>query len=131
MPRKASDVTDAELAVLQVLWEKGTATVRDIVAILYPAGTPSDLATVQKLLKRLENKNCISRNRSTWPHEFQPGIQRDDLISRRLQTTANELCEGSILPLLTQLVQLQTVSAEDRATLREILDDLDKNPRKD
>jgi len=130
MPRKASDVTDAELAVLQVLWEKGTTTVRDIVAILYPAGTPSDLATVQKLLKRLENKNCISRNRSTWPHEFQPAIQRDDLISRRLQTTANELCEGSILPLLTQLVQLKSVSAEDRAALREILDDLDKNPQK-
>lgn len=130
MPRKPSDVTDAELAVLQVLWEKGTATVRDIVAILYPAGTPSDLATVQKLLKRLENKTCISRNRNSWPHEFQPAIQRDDLISRRLQSTANQLCEGSILPLLTQLVRLQEVTGEDRAALREMLDDLDKTPEK-
>ena len=77
MPRKAQDVTDAELALLQILWERGEATVRDFVDRLYPTGTPSDLATVQKLLKRLENKRCVSRNRNRWPHLFRAAIQRD------------------------------------------------------
>jgi len=130
MPRKPRDVTDAELAILQVLWDRGSATVRDLVGELYPAGTPSDLATVQKLLKRLEDKDCIGRNRESWPHEFYASIQRDDLIVRRLQTTAEDLCAGSMTPLLTHLVQSQQLSSEDRSTLRDLLDKLDKAAKK-
>lgn len=119
-------MTDAELAVLQVLWDRGAATVRDIVDELYPAGTPSDLATVQKLLQRLEEKGCLGRNRNAWPHIFRPAIQREDLIGRRLQSTADELCAGSFSPLLTHLVKSQRLSRKDRETLRELLDEFEK-----
>ena len=122
MPRKAQDVTDAELAILQILWERGRATVRELVEKLYPTGTTSDLATVQKLLKRLENKDCVGRDRSGWPHVFRALIQRTELIGRRLQTTADDLCDGSLTPLLTHLIQGQRLSAEDRLQLREMLD---------
>jgi predicted transcriptional regulator len=36
MPGRARDVTDAELAVLQVLWKRSTATIRDITKVVYP-----------------------------------------------------------------------------------------------
>jgi predicted transcriptional regulator len=98
--------------------------VRDLVEKLYPTGTTSDLATVQKLLKRLENKECVGRDRSGWPHVFRPMIQREDLIGRRLQTTADELCGGSLAPLLTHLVEGQQLSPEDRGHLRRLLDEL-------
>jgi predicted transcriptional regulator len=130
MPRKAQDVTDAELAILQVLWDHGEATVRDLVEELYPAGTPSDLATVQKLLKRLEDKGCLGRNRSAWPHRFRAAIQREELIGRRLQTTADELCAGSLSPLLTHLVKSQQLSDDERGALRRLLDDLDTDSPK-
>ena len=122
MPRKAQDVTDAELAILQLLWDNGKATVRELVQVLYPTGTTSDLATVQKLLKRLENKECVSRDRSGWPHVFSALIQRSDLIGRRLQTTADALCGGSLAPLLTHLVQEQELTSEERSRLRQLLD---------
>ncbi len=125
MPRKAQDVTDAELAILQVLWDHGEATVRDLVAELYPSATPSDLATVQKLLKRLEDKGCLGRNRSMWPHRFRAAIQREELIGRRLQSTADELCAGSMTPLLTHLVKSQQLSQAERSALRRLLDELD------
>ena len=125
MPRKAQDVTDAELAILQVLWEKGQATVRDLVERLYPTGTTSDLATVQKLLKRLESKDCVLRDRSGWPHVFRPGIQRDELIVRRLRNTAEALCNGSLAPLLTNLVKTGDVSSEEIDRLRGLLDSLE------
>lgn len=125
MPRKAQDVTDAELAILQVLWEKGQATVRDLVERLYPTGTTSDLATVQKLLKRLESKDCVLRDRSGWPHVFRPGIQRDELIVRRLRNTAEALCNGSLAPLLTNLVKTGDVSGEEIDRLRGLLDSLE------
>ena len=131
MARKPRDVTDAELAILQILWDRGEATVRELVNELYPSGTPSDLATVQKLLKRLEDKECIDRNRDKWPHQFHASIQRDELIVRRLQTTAQDLCSGSLTPLLTHLVKSQQLTSDDRSMLRELLDNLDESTRKD
>lgn len=129
MPRKPQDVTDAELSILQVLWELGTATVRDLTQRLYPPGTGSDLATVQKLLKRLEGKRCVRRDRTTWPHQFRPAIAREDLIGRRLQTTADELCSGSLEPLVTHLVR-KRLTPKQRQELRRLLSDLEDDPQR-
>jgi BlaI family transcriptional regulator, penicillinase repressor len=125
MSRTPQDVTDAELAVLQALWERGTATVRQLAETLYPEKTGAHHATVQKLLERLETKNCVARDRSVWPYVFQPAIDREDLIGRRLQTTADKLCDGSFEPLLTHLLRGKRLSAEQRRSLRGLLDELD------
>lgn len=125
MARKPVDVTDAELAILQVLWGRGDATVRDLAQTLYPQQSASDLATVQKLLKRLEEKDCVDRDRSEWPHVFRARINRNDLIGRRLQETANDLCNGALTPLLTHLVRTTPLTDEDRRQLRDLLDTLE------
>ena len=130
MPRPPQDVTDAELAILQVLWDRGQATVRELTEQLYSQYTSSQHATVQKLLERLEGKSCVRRNRSVWPHMFEPAIERGDLIDRKLQQTADRLCDGSIQPLLTHLVKGGRLSAQDRRSLRTLLDELDKQGRK-
>lgn len=125
MARKPVDVTDAELAILQILWGRGEATVRDLALTLYPKQTASDLATVQKLLKRLEEKDCVERDRRHWPHVFRPLINRNDLIGRRLQDTANDLCNGALTPLLTHLVRTSPLTDADRQELRSLLESLD------
>jgi len=130
MPRPPQDVTDAELAILQVLWDRGQATVRELTEQLYSQYTSSQHATVQKLLERLEGKDCVRRNRSVWPHIFEPASERGDLIDRKLQQTADKLCDGSIQPLLTHLVKGGRLSAQDRRSLRTLLDELDKQGRK-
>lgn len=127
MARKPQDVTDAELAILQVLWDRGSASVRDLAEKLYPPGTGSDLATVQNLLKRLEAKGCVRRDRSTWPHLFLHAIGREELIGRRLQTTADALCAGSLEPLVTHLVTSR-LSEQERDRLRKLLDHLEQSP---
>ncbi len=130
MARTPQDITDAELSVLQVLWERGTATVRELTEQLYPESTLSLTATVQKLLERLEGKKCVKRDRKVWPHLFCATIKREELIVRQLQTTANKLCEGEIHPLLTCLVKTRGLSAADRKSLRGLLDELDKGDSK-
>ena len=127
MARTPRDVTDAELSVIQVLWDEGAATVRHLADTLYPGGTNSQYATVQKLLERLEGKEYVRRNRQAWPHVFEAIVDRDELIGRRLQSTANELCEGSIEPLLTHLVRSKQLSADERKSLRGLLDELDQS----
>jgi predicted transcriptional regulator len=130
MPRPAQDVTNAELAVLQALWDCDRATVRELTEQLYPAYSATEHATVQKLLERLEAKGCVRRHDETWPRTFAAAINRGDLIERKLQQAADKLCDGSIQPLLTHLVRGARLSAKDRQSLRTLLDELDKEGRK-
>ena len=122
--RHFGDVTDAELAVLQVLWDQVTATIRQITNVLYPQGTTAHYATVQKLLERLEKKGCIERDRNAAIHLFCATITRDQLIGRRLRNMADQLCEGSLTPLLTHLVGADVLSGEERQQLRELVNRL-------
>ncbi len=126
MPRTPQDITDAELSVLQLLWERGRETIRRLTDTLYPNGTGVHYATVQKLLERLELKTYVLRDRSVWPHVFEALVGRDDLITRRLQMTADKLCEGSLAPLLTSLVRSTPLTANEVQSLRELLDSLDQ-----
>ena len=106
------------------------ATARELAEGIYPNYSSSQHASVQKLLERLEAKDCVRRNRGVWPHLFEATIAREDLIVRRLQTTADDLCEGEIQPLLTHLVREGKLSADDRESLRALLDELDDKKRK-
>jgi predicted transcriptional regulator len=125
MVRKRQDVTDAELAILQLLWEQGATTIRRLTDVLYPGGSASQYATVQKLLERLEKKGYVARDRSAAVHLFSAVVGRDELIGRRLQAVAESLCSGSLAPLLTHLVRGQTLSAADREQLRLLIEELD------
>jgi BlaI family penicillinase repressor len=129
MPRTPQDVTDAELSVLQVLWDLGTATVRELVERLYAESTLSFNATVQKLLERLEAKKYVKRNRKVWPHQFSAVVQREALIARQLQSTADKLCAGALQPLITSLVKARGLSPEERQSLRGLLDELDQEKK--
>lgn len=127
MARPAQDVTDAELAVLEVLWTDEQVTVRQITDQLYPNSKGSQHATVQKLLDRLKAKGFVARDRNVWPHVFSAAIEREELIGRRLRKTAEKLCGGSLNPLLTHLIRDTGLSKGERDELRTLLDDLDSS----
>ena len=121
MARLAQDVTDAELAVLRVLWDRGAVTIRQICDAIYPDSGAARYATVQKLLERLEGKGFAIRDRSEPVHRFAAAIGRDELIGKRLQAMAETLCDGSFTPLLSHLVRAEGFSDEDRRALRELI----------
>ncbi len=125
MARKGLSLPDAELGIMRCLWENGPSSARQLTGWLYAEGTPAQIATVQKLLTRLEEKNCVSRNRETWPHLFAPAVAREEVITDQLQQTASRLCDGALSPLLTNLVKSGSLSEADRKSLRALLDDLD------
>lgn len=127
MARTAQDVTDAELAVLHALWDSGSATIRQLTDGLYPGGSASQYATVQKLLERLEGKGFVRRERSGAAHTFAATVAREELIGRRLRDMAEKLCGGSLTPLLTHLVRARRLSMRERQELRDLIDELDAN----
>jgi BlaI family transcriptional regulator, penicillinase repressor len=111
--RPADDVTDTELAMLQVLWERGEATRRQVADALYPGGGESHYATVQKLLERLEKKEFVRHDRREGILVFRANVDRDEFIRRRLQGLAEKLCGGAVAPLVMNLVRSQPLSAAE------------------
>jgi BlaI family transcriptional regulator, penicillinase repressor len=126
MARTPQDITDAELSVMQVLWDNGPATIRQLTDALYADGTAAQYATVQKLLERLEDKQFVSRDRRGAAHTFTAAVGRDDLIGLRLRDVAAKLCGGSLTPLLTHLVRTKRLSTRERHELRALIEELDK-----
>jgi predicted transcriptional regulator len=126
MAQRNQDVTEAELALLQALWDAGPATIRHLVERVYQQRGTSVYATVQKLLDRLETKGCVARDRGGPVHVFRALIDRDELIGRRLRAVADSLCGGSLSPLLTHLVEDQGLSEKERRELRALVERLDR-----
>lgn len=125
MGRSPQHVTDAELAVLEVLWRFGDQSVRQIAERLYPGGGNSENATVQKLCERLLAKGCLGVDRSVRPRTYSAAVERADLIDHQLESVADRFCSGSFLPLISQLVQGRKLTAEDLDSLREQIERLD------
>lgn len=129
MARASQNVANAELSVLQALWDMKSATVQELTERIYQDRAAALMATVKKLLERLETKKHVKRDRTTWPHQFSACVQRDDFIADQLQTMADKLCEGEIRPLLSCLVKTHGLTDEDRLSLRGLLDELDREKK--
>jgi BlaI family penicillinase repressor len=127
--RTPQDVTDTELAVLQVLWENGLSTRRQIADVLYPGGGPAHFTTVQKLLERLEGKGYVARGAGEGRVTFTATLDREQLISRRLLDVADKLCGGSLTPLLMNLVRAKPLTPRELQELQILLHELNKPSR--
>lgn len=125
MGRAAREITDTELSLLNELWRRPTATVQELTETLYGNTPAALLATVRKLLDRLEGEGCVARDRTKWPHHYYAILKREDLAGKRLQAAADELYDGDLAPLLSHLVRSQKLSREEREALRKMLDELD------
>ena len=124
MARKSQDVTDAELAVLQVLWDRGQSNIRQLTEVVYPDDVDTQYSTVKRLLARMETKTQVARDRSESVHTFEAILSRDELVGRRLEGVASSLCDGSISPLLTHLANAKGLSKKQQQTLRQLIDEL-------
>jgi predicted transcriptional regulator len=121
---KLDRVTDGELSILQVLWDRGEATSREITAALHEEATDPKMASVQKLIERLEAKGCVARDRRERAHRFRPLVSRERFLRSRLQSLADRLCDGAVVPLVTTLLQSERLPKEQREELRKLVEDL-------
>ncbi|HEY7396171.1 MAG TPA: BlaI/MecI/CopY family transcriptional regulator, partial [Gemmatimonadaceae bacterium] len=62
----------AELTVMQLLWDRGALTAREVLEALYPDSSTPQHGTVQRLLQRLEEKGFVARDRSARVQRFTP-----------------------------------------------------------
>jgi BlaI family penicillinase repressor len=114
-------LSDSEREVLKVLWERGPGTVRAINEVLAGRGRRWAYTTVATLLQRLAAKQYVASDPSTVPHVYRAAVSREELLERRLQDAADELCDGRAAPLVLALVQGGRLSPEEIERLRRML----------
>jgi BlaI family penicillinase repressor len=122
------DISDGELSVMQALWERGAASIRQLADALHPGGDHAHYTTVQKQLERLEAKGFVTRDRSLHVHTFAAAIGREELLGRRIRSVVDKLCGGSLVPLLSHLAGARELSEQERRALRELVEKRGKSP---
>ena len=75
---KKTTLANAELAVMDLLWDEETLTARQIRERLYHDANKAQHGTVQRLLQRLEDKGFVERDRNVSVHLFAAAISRED-----------------------------------------------------
>jgi len=122
---KQPALANAELAVMDLLWENDRMTARQIRERLYPDATKAQHGTVQRLLQRLEDKGYVERDRTLSVHFFSAAISRQTYAGQQLESLADRLTAGSFAPLITHLVEEKKISRDEIKRIRVILDDLE------
>ncbi len=112
--------TDRELDLMAVLWEMGSATVRQVQERLEP-----DLAytTVLTILRVLEAKGHVRHEPDGRAHRYLPTVAQDEAKASALRRLLAKVFSGSPEALLTQLVADDNLSDEELHRLRRLLDE--------
>src|SRR6187200_168419 len=112
MPRPTSPtMTDGELRLMRVLWEKGQATVGEVVEALTTGPKPA-YNTVLTLLRIMEKKGYVTHRKDGRAFIFLPKVDRTHASRSALQTLINRFFDGSQRNLILNLLDDEQLSAD-------------------
>ena len=126
MSTKTPRPTDAELAILDVLWSRGHATVREVYEALYE-NEGGGYTTALKLLQVMHGKGIVERDDSQRAHVFRAVVSRDAARSRLLGPIVKQLFGGKPMDLVLSVLGTgDAPKPEELAQVRELLDRLER-----
>lgn len=111
-----------ETQIMQVLWERGQATAREITDALN-AGRPVAHSTVQTLLRELEAKGAVAHEVQGRTFVFLPLIPQNDARQQATRDLVARLFGDSAVGLVAYLLQHEELSSEDLTRIRNIIDE--------
>lgn len=117
--------TDAELAILRVLWERGASTVRDVHEAL-SASHASGYTTVLKLLQIMTDKGLVVRDESQRAHVYAARLSERRTQRQLLGDLVDRAFGGSSAKLVLNALSDIPASSEELRRIRALLDNLEK-----
>jgi BlaI family transcriptional regulator, penicillinase repressor len=115
-------LANSQLAIMELLWDHGGLTARQIREALYPDAARAQHGTVQRLLQRLEDGGFVGRDRAGAAHVFSPTLSREAYAGEQLESLTEKLTGGSLAPLITHLLAENKLSRSEITRLRGLLD---------
>ncbi len=125
MIQKTIKPTESELEILQVLWEKSSATVREVHEVL---GKHKDVGytTTLKLMQIMHEKAMVVRDQSTKTHVYTSLVSKESTQQQMVHKLVNTLFNGSTTELVMNALGTQTPSASDIEALEQYLQQFKK-----
>ncbi len=122
---KAPDsISEAESAVLAVLWDKGPATAEDVAAALVDPRGWQD-STVKTLLGRLLKKGAVRAQKDGRRFIYTPALAREEWLSRESESLLNRLYGGRVAPLVAHFSRHRKLSKRDIRELKRLIGELE------
>ena len=126
MSKKTPRPTEAELAILDVLWSRGQATVREVYEALYE-NEGGGYTTALKLLQVMHAKGIVERDDSQRAHVFRAAVSRESARVRLLGPIVQQLFGGKPMDLVLSVLGTgDAPKPEELAQVRELLDRLER-----
>lgn len=114
--------TDAELAILRVLWERGASTVREVHDALHDTRA-AGYTTILKILQIMTEKQLVTRDETARSHIYSPRWS-ETVTQRQLVTDLMERAfGGSAAQLVIQALAAAPASADEMNEIRRMLDE--------
>lgn len=120
----AARPTDAELAILRVLWELGPSTVREVHDAL-PAGRGVGYTTVLKILQIMAEKQLVDRDEADRAHIYRPRAPQAETERKLVGDLVDRAFGGSAERLVMRALSAKTTSPEELARIRALLDEME------
>ena len=128
MAKPPLSIPDSELDVIKVLWERGRATVREVLETLKAAGhvgekegRPWSYATVATLLDRLESRKLIESDRSDQAFSYHAVVSVKDVQQRRVDSLVDKLYQGEPGLLVLHLLKSHQLDPNHADEVRNLL----------
>ena len=118
-------LTPQELAIMKVVWTLGTATVRDIYDRLRTR-RPVAYTTVLTMMKILEQKGYVKKNRAERAFVYRPARPRQQVLGGMVREFIDRVFDGASRPMLVHLVKETKLSEKVRQALLRAIEAVDE-----
>ena len=118
---EAHPLTDLQLAVMRVLWERGEASVVDIWEALRPERGLAQ-TTVATLLSRLEKRGVVSHRREARQFVYRATVTEPQVRRVMVRELTARLFDGDVTALVSHLLTAREVSAGDLAKVKAMIE---------
>ncbi|SDT50294.1 Predicted transcriptional regulator [Mucilaginibacter mallensis] len=118
--------TESELEILQIIWEKGQCTVRDVHEVLAKT-KDAGYTTTLKLMQIMHDKGLVERDTSAKTHLYKALITREQAQNTALDKIISTVFKGSTSQLIMQALSSNKSSKAELDMIKDYLDKLEKN----
>ncbi len=129
-PRKSPTLTEAELRLMNVLWQKGSATVQQVLDAL-PAKPALAYNSVLTTIRILENKGYVKHVKDGRAHVYMPLVGRKEATRFEIRHLVNRFFRNSHEALVLNILQDESIDEAELKRLRAFLEEQqDRNPER-
>jgi BlaI family transcriptional regulator, penicillinase repressor len=119
MRRRSPTLTDQELEIMKLVWERETTTVRDIYEALLESRKVA-YTTVMTMMKILEEKKYLHKTLVDRAYVYRPAQSKSQVLGGMVREFVNRVFNGSAEPLLVHLVEEHKLSPKDLKDIAEL-----------